>query len=63
MGESHKALRDWTKLLELNPKEASVVYNSRGFIYNKLGMFAEAVKENTRAIELDNTGDIAFKYI
>jgi tetratricopeptide (TPR) repeat protein len=62
VGEFQKSLRDWTKLVELNPKKTGKVYNSRGYIYNKLEMYAEAIQQHTMAIKLDDSDSIAFKY-
>lgn len=47
-----EALRDFAKVLEYNPKDAGVVYNNRGFLFNKMGRFEEAMKENGKAIEV-----------
>ena len=49
-----KALADYTRAIELDKPEASLVlnYDSRGGVYRKLNMYDKAIEDYTRAISL-----------
>ncbi|VAX37606.1 TPR domain protein, putative component of TonB system [hydrothermal vent metagenome] len=51
-GEYHKAIADYTKTIELEPKWITV-YNNRGILYYKLGAIDLAIADYTKALELD----------
>jgi len=47
-----KAISDYNKAIELNPKYA-LAYNNRGFAYYNLGQHTKAISDLTKAIELN----------
>lgn len=50
-GEFDVALQEFTKAIETTPSDGSL-YGERGYIYSKLKMYAEAVEDYSRAIEI-----------
>ena len=52
LGQFTKAISDYTKVIELNPKPAEA-YNRRGTAYGRLGQFSKAISDYTIAITLD----------
>jgi len=52
LGQYSKAISEFTKAIELDPKHA-VLYNNIGGVYSDLGQFDKAIRERTKAIELD----------
>jgi len=52
MGESDKAIADYSKAIELNPRYA-IAYHNRGFVYRKIGEYDRAILDFTKAIEID----------
>ena len=50
--EHQKAIDNYTKAIELNPKDAAAYYN-RGRAYYNLGQYQKAIDDYTKAIELD----------
>jgi tetratricopeptide (TPR) repeat protein len=59
MGEYEKAEADYTRAIELDPKDA-VAYNNRGANYNAMGEYEKAEADYTRAIELDPKDAVAY---
>ena len=51
LGNYHEAIKDYNKVIELNPKYADG-YHARGNIYLKLGNYQQAVGDYTFAIQL-----------
>jgi len=52
MKHPEKALADYTKSLELNPKDA-VAYNNRGLVYHELNELDKALEEYTKALNIN----------
>ena len=52
LGEHEKAIEDYSKAIELNPKNAAV-YNNRGISYRKLEEYKKAIEDYSKAIELE----------
>ena len=52
LGQYTKAISDYTKAIELNPKYAEA-YSNRGAAYAKLGRHTQAISDYTKAIELN----------
>jgi len=48
----NKAIKEYTKAIELNPKSA-IYYNNRGVSYDDLGKYTTAIADYTKAIELN----------
>lgn len=51
-GEDDKAIVDFNKVIELNPRHARAYYN-RGCIWSVKGDYAKAIADYSKAIELD----------
>ena len=51
-----KALADFSKAIELDPKSA-MAWNNRGLVYSKLGQVDKASPTYSKAIELDPSRD------
>jgi tetratricopeptide (TPR) repeat protein len=51
-GAYDKAIADWTKVIELNPKNAEAYYH-RGLAWHGKGDYDKAIVDYTKAIELD----------
>ena len=51
-GAYDRAIKDYTKAIKLDPKDAAA-YNNRGFAYNEEGAYDRAIKDFTKAIDLD----------
>ena len=51
-GEFDRAIQDYDKAIEANPKYADV-YNNRGIVYNNKGEFDRAIQDYSKAIELN----------
>jgi len=49
------ALKDLKKLLEITPQRAPFVYFQRGFIFDEMNRYEDAIDGNSKAIELDKT--------
>ena len=47
-----RAIADYDKALELDPKDATA-YNNRGFTYDKKGDYDKAIADYNKALELD----------
>ena len=60
LGENEKAKELYISSLSLNPKEGSV-YNDLGLVYRNAGDHKKALKYFKKAIELDDTNDLAKK--
>ena len=64
-GDYYKAIVDYDKAIELDPKNA-ITYRSRGYAYYRIGIYDKAIADYDKAIELDpedaatyhNRGDI-----
>ena len=54
-----KAIAEYTKAIELDPKGADAYYN-RGIAYGKLKQYDKAITDYTKAIELDPKGADAY---
>lgn len=52
MKEAEKAVADYAKALELNPKDA-VAHNNRGLVYHEQGELDKALADYSMAITLD----------
>ena len=52
LGKPEEAIKDYTKAIELDPKDAEA-YNNRGTEFSSLGKSEEAIKDYTKAIELN----------
>jgi tetratricopeptide (TPR) repeat protein len=59
MGEYDKAMSDYNKALEINPRYAKAYYN-RGFLYRKMGEYDKAISDYTKAIEIDSKYSLAY---
>jgi len=51
-GQYDKAIADYTKAIELNPRDAKA-YNNRGNAYGNKGQYDQAIADYTKAIELN----------
>ena len=51
-GQYDQALFDFTKAIELNPKDADA-YINRGFVYDKKGQYDQAISNFTKALEIN----------
>ena len=47
-----KAISDYTKAIEINPRFAEAYYN-RGLAYGKKGQYDKAISDYTKAIEIN----------
>src|SRR5262249_17865257 len=52
LGQSDKAVADYSKAIELDPKYATA-WNDRGAVYSELNQLHKAVADLSRALELD----------
>ena len=52
LGEYQRAVRDYSKAIELDPNDA-VAYNNRSLAYRRLGQDVEADADETKAGSLD----------
>ena len=52
MGQLDKAITDFSKAIELNPKDADAIYN-RGNAYRIKGQFDKAISDYNKAVELN----------
>ena len=59
MGKYEEAIKDYDKVIELNPQYDGAHYN-RGVVKNYLGYYEEAIKDFDKAIELDPKNAKAF---
>ena len=50
--DDDRAIQDYTKAIELNPKYA-LAYRNRGFSWKEKGEYDRAIQDCTKAIELD----------
>ena len=60
MGQKEKALLDFSKAIELNPKDSNQ-YVLRGYLYQRMGQQEKALLDFNKAIELDPKYSVAFK--
>ena len=51
-GQYDRAISDYTKAIEIDPKYASIYYN-RGIAYDNKGQYDQAISDHTKAIEID----------
>ena len=51
-GEYDKAIKEFTKALEINPKDATI-YNVRGVAYYDKGQYDQAISDYNKAIEIN----------
>lgn len=58
-GEYDKAISDFTKAIELNPRYSDA-YINRGVVYGKKGQFDHGIADCSRAIELNPKGGSAY---
>ncbi len=58
-GDLDRAIADYTKAIELDPKLLSA-YINRGLAYDGKGNFDQAIADYTKAIELDPTFALAY---
>jgi Flp pilus assembly protein TadD len=47
-----KAISDYTKALEINPRDAEAYYN-RGIAYGEKGQYDEAISDYNKALEIN----------
>ncbi len=47
-----QAIKDYTKAIELNPKDADI-YNNRGFTYGEIKNYDQSIKDFNKAIEIN----------
>ena len=59
IGNDQQAIKDYDKLIELDPKNA-VVYFSRGTAYGRLGNDQQAIKDFDKSIELDPKNAVVY---
>ena len=52
MGEYEKAISDYTRAIEINPRYA-VAYNNRGLVYRKMGEYDRAISDYGNAVEIN----------
>jgi len=52
MGDENRAITDYTRAIELDPRNV-LAYNNRGNAYLPLGKLEEAIRDYNRAIEID----------
>jgi len=57
--ENFKAIDDYTRAIELDPKDTKAYYN-RGLAYSNLRQYQKAIDDYTRTIELDPKLAIAY---
>ena len=62
LGQPTQAISDYTKAIELNPKDAEAYYN-RGVAYATLGKPEEAKKDLLKVVELDPASKALVKRI
>ena len=55
-----KAIADFTKALELNPKD-TYAYNNRGFAFSQKGLHDKAIADSTKAIELEPRNAVSYQ--
>ena len=51
-GEYDRAIQDFTKAIQINPKDAEA-YNNRGFAYEKKGEYDRAIQDFDKAIQIN----------
>ena len=51
-GDYDSAIADYTKAIEIDPKDAKAYYN-RGLIFNNIGEYYQAIADFTKAIEIN----------
>jgi tetratricopeptide (TPR) repeat protein len=51
-GQYDEAISNYTKALEINPRDAEAYYN-RGVVYNRKGQYDEAISDFTKALEIN----------
>ena len=59
LGESRKAIQEYDKAIQLDPKDARA-YNNRGAAYRKLGEHQRAIHDYDKAIQLDPNDGYAY---
>ena len=59
LGQPDKALADFSKAIELDPKLRDGLVN-RGVVYEKLGQWDKALDHYSKAIELDPNRELAW---
>jgi tetratricopeptide (TPR) repeat protein len=60
MNQAERALEDYNKALDLNPKDA-VGYNNRGLVQHERNELEKALEDYSRAISLDPENPIFFE--
>ncbi len=59
-GEYDRAIDDYNKAIEINPKN-SMAYNNRGFVYDiHKGEYDKAINDYNKAIEINPKDDMAY---
>jgi len=59
-GEYDRAIADFTKALEINPRLAQAYYN-RGVAYERKGEYDQAIADYTNALELSPSNDAYYQ--
>jgi tetratricopeptide (TPR) repeat protein len=59
-GQYDKAISDFNKAIDLNPKFAEA-YNNRGLTYAKKGQYDKAISDFTKTIEINPSYTLAYQ--
>ncbi len=59
-GKYDEAISDYSKALEINPRDAEAYYN-RGIVYNRKGQYDEAISDFSKALEINQRYALAYQ--